>query len=298
MKSNRPIPRVAAINDLSGFGRCSLTVAIPVLSAMGIQVCPLPTVILSNHTGYSHFTFDDYTDRMESYIENWKQLQLEFDALYSGFFANAEQISKIAEFISFYRKSKPLVLVDPVMADNGKMYATCTNELLQQMQKLVSMATVATPNVTEACLLTGTDYGEWEQAENKIERCYCMAKQLVNAGCKQVVITGVRTDDQNILNIVYDGENEPTYSATQLVPAGFSGTGDVFASVLCGCLIKGLSLYDAVKTSARFLYQVTKETYQSRLPTLDGITFEPFLGELCNIIVNPCTRKENQNEKL
>ena len=159
--------KIAMINDISGYGRCSLTVAIPILSAMGIQCCPVPTSILSNHTGFPVWFFDDYTDKMESYLEKWKELNLRFDGIATGFLGSERQIQIVMDAINDFKTPDTQVIVDPIMGDHGKTYATCTPQLCQEMEKLVRLAQAVTPNVTEGCILTGREYKAegWEEEE-------------------------------------------------------------------------------------------------------------------------------------
>ena len=143
--------KIAVINDMSGYGRCSLTVAIPILSAMGTQCCPVPTAILSNHTEFPVYFFDDYTDKMRDYIGKWKELGLEFDAISSGFLGSAEQIAIVLDFVESFGNDHTRIIIDPVMGDHGKLYATYTEEMCEEMKQLVSYADIVTPNMTEAC---------------------------------------------------------------------------------------------------------------------------------------------------
>ena len=179
--------KTAVINDLSGFGRCSLTVSIPILSAMRIQCCPLPTSIFSNHTGFPSHFMTDFTDKMEPYFTEWKKLGLQFDGIASGFLGSADQIEIVQKFLKEFRTEKTVILIDPVMGDYGKAYQTYTEELCQRMKALVSYADILTPNVTEACILTDTPYQEnWKQGE-----LVQMAEQLLEQGPDKVVITGI-----------------------------------------------------------------------------------------------------------
>ena len=183
------VKRCAVINDLSGFGRCSLTVAIPILSAQGIQACPLPTAILSNHTGFRTYYFDDYTDRMKSYARHWKMLELQFDSIFTGFLGSEKQVETILEFVDEFRKSWTLLFVDPAMADQGELYATCTKELCDKMRDLVRHADVITPNLTEACLLAEVPY-PGHDAQEHYDEIYEIGEKLARLGPKQVIITG------------------------------------------------------------------------------------------------------------
>lgn len=279
-----PVPLVAAVNDLSGFGRCSLTVAIPVLSAMGLQVCPLPTAILSNHTGYESGTFTDFTPHMEAYAAEWEKRGLEFRAIYTGFLGNLEQVETILAFIRRFRQSDSVVLVDPVMGDEGVLYATYTPEMCRAMRELVAMGTIVTPNLTEACLLADWDYEALtaeQDPEAFFQQLFTIADQIALTGPSQVVITGVRPGDGAIHNLVVDRDRNAHFSIrVPMVEKSYAGTGDVFASVLCGHLVRGESLKPAVEKTAEFVRKVTDFTFCHDLPYLDGIAFEPFLHEL------------------
>lgn len=282
--SSGPVPLVAAVNDLSGFGRCSLTVAIPVLSAMGMQVCPLPTAILSNHTGYESGTFEDFTPHMEAYAAEWEKRGLEFQAIYTGFLGNREQVETISAFIRRFRREGSVVLVDPVMGDDGALYATYTRSMCRAMGNLVAMGTVTTPNLTEACLLADWDYGKLLSEPDRdqfFQQLFAIGGRIAQTGPAQVVITGVRTGDGTIHNVVVDRERNEAFTVpVPMVKKSYAGTGDVFASVLCGHLVRGEPLGPAVKKTAEFVRRVTDFTYCHALPHLDGIAFEPFLHEL------------------
>ena len=282
MKMGR-LPMVAAIHDISGFGRCSLTVALPVLSAMGIQVCPLPTAILSNHTGYSGCFFEDFTEQMDEYIHYWKELHLSFDGIYTGFLGNAMQVKKIIRFIQYFHRPGALVLVDPAMADNGQLYSTCDDALCAEMRRLVSMGTVTTPNLTEACLLAQQDYTALlaKSGEDFWQSIWKLGDELADMGPSQVIITGVNCGNGTIANAVIDRRiGEHFLVSTPMVEQCYAGTGDVFSAVLCGRLMQGEVLCTAVESSARFVRQVTEFSYENGLPPMDGIAFEPFMGQL------------------
>ena len=181
--------KIAVINDLSGYGRCSLTVAIPVLSAMGHQCCPIPTAILSNHTEFPVYFFDDYTEKMTTYTDKWKELGLSFDAIATGFLGSEAQIGIVMEIVQKLKAEKTFVVVDPVMGDHGHAYETYTPEMCEQMKELVCMADVVLPNVTECCILTDTPYREENWTRKELLN---MAMMLRLMGAKSVVITGVR----------------------------------------------------------------------------------------------------------
>lgn len=276
------IPLIAAVNDMSGFGRCSLTVALPVISAMGMQCCPLPTAILSNHTGYNSCHFTDLSHGMDEYISEWGKLQLKFDGVYTGFLANASQVDKVMDFVSNFAKPGVVKLIDPVMADNGELYSTCDAELCKEMAKLVSLGTITTPNLTEACLLTGRNIADVLSLNGNTRReaVYGIAESIAKTGPKQVVVTGVEIAEGMVENVVYDNGERFSVSSPK-VERQFAGTGDLFASVLCGHLVRGGSLKNALGLTTAFVYETTQYTFECDSPATDGIMFEPFLNKLC-----------------
>jgi len=271
----RTVPRVACINDLSGFGRCSLTTALPVLSVMGVQACPAPTAVLSMHTGFPQFTFTDLTDGMAAYFESWKNLQ--FDWIYSGFLGSVDQIELVRQFFRRQKEINPRcrILLDPVMGDDGKRYSTYTEALCNAMRHLVAEADVITPNITEACLLTDTPY-HGEALHNA--EALALAESLMQLGCRSAVITGI-IQESCIGNLTYSG-GKSAFSRIHRTECLFSGTGDLFASVLCGALAEGTALEDAVRTAGRFLSEVTQYTLQQNTPADEGVLFEPLLWKL------------------
>ena len=271
----RKVQKCAVINDLSGFGRCALTVAIPILSAMGIQACPVPTAILSNHTGYDDFFFEDFTDNMETYFSKWKKLGLKFDAIYTGFLGNEKQIETIVEFVKAFKSENTLLVVDPVMGDNGKLYATYTNALCEEMKKLVKLADVITPNLTEACILTDTEYPK-DPTDEQVKE---IGEKLLESGAKSAVITGVRRNGR-MINYIFSGQEKMQVLKSKFVACEYCGTGDVFASLLCGYMTKGINCKKAVKKSEKFLVKAIKETYREQGDPLDGIDFERFLRKI------------------
>ena len=269
------VPRVACINDLSGYGRCSLTMALPVLSVMGVQACPVPTAVLSKHTGFSHFSFTDLTDALPAYLKSWNDLQ--FDMIYSGFLGSERQMSLLKEFFEFQKAKNPAcrILLDTVMGDDGKLYSTYTKALCDSMRELVQHADIITPNVTEACLLTGTPYhGESLHTAEAV----ALGDQLLSLGCGAVVITGIVREDM-ICNMTYTG-GEPEFSVIHRTKCLYSGTGDLFASVLCGALAVGQPLAEAVETAGSFLSAVTQYTLKQNTPAEEGVLFEPLLRTL------------------
>ncbi len=277
----KPTRRIAVVNDLSGFGRCSLTVALPVLASMGFQPCPAPTVVLSAHTGYESPYIHDFTDELAPYLAHWESLGLTFDGVYTGFLGNERQAEWLTPLLQRTASEGGLRLVDPAMADHGRLYATCTPAMVEAMGRLVSLASVTTPNLTEACLLTEEDY--FAVMAMPADRCRqaveAMGRRLLETGCGAVVITGVPEEDR-LSNLVLDS-NQVTWISTKRVQRHFAGTGDVFSAVLCGKLLKGVPLTKAVRQTAEFVGTVTAYTARLDAPEQDGIVFEPFLGQLC-----------------
>lgn len=274
-----PTPRVAAIHDMSGFGRCSLTVAIPILSAMGVQCCPLPTAFLSTHTGgFEGFTFLDMTDELPKVSAHWKSLGLDFQAIYSGFLGSERQIGMVADFIRDFRSPGAIVVVDPVMGDHGRIYQTYTPAMCAGTVRLAEQADVITPNLTEAALLLGVPY---ESLPSDGDGCRKIVEKLSLDGRRSVVLTGASVTPEQTGAMCYDARTGWTEAVqTRRVPREFHGTGDVFASVLTGALVKGRSLTEAAWEAAEFVRACAERTVRERLPMREGVDFEPLLGLL------------------
>ena len=272
-------PRVAAIHDMSGFGRCSLTVAIPILSAMGVQCCPLPTAFLSTHTGgFEGFTFLDMTDEMPRVARHWKQLDLRFRALYSGFLGSARQIGIVENFIRDFRDEGTIVVVDPVMGDHGKIYQTYTPAMCAGTSHLAAQADVITPNLTEAALLLGIPYEDLPAGE---AGCREIVEKLSLEGTRSVVLTGAAAGEDSTGAVCFDAATGLTQAVqTERVPREFHGTGDVFASVLTGALVQGASLTEAARAAVDFVKLCAERTADQGLPMREGVDFEPLLGTL------------------
>lgn len=272
-------PRVAAIHDLSGFGRCSLTVAIPVLSAMGVQCCPLPTAYLSTHTGgFEGFSFLDMTEEMRSAAAHWKALDLRFQCIYSGFLGSERQIGTVIDFLRDFREPDTLVVVDPVMGDHGEIYQTYTAEMCRGMTRLAEQADVIVPNLTEAALLLGVPYETLPVGETGGRE---IAERLSLNGRRSVVLTGVSASAEETGAVCFDaGTGRTEWAQTRRVPRDFCGTGDVFASVLTGALVKGRTLPEAARQAVEFVRVCAERTAAQDLPVREGVDFEPLLGRL------------------
>ncbi len=272
------LARIAAINDLSGFGRCSLTVALPVLSAMGFQACPVPTAVLSAHTGYEEPYICDFSAHIEPYLRHWDAMPLTFEGVFTGYLGNEGQVTALLPFMQYQQKNGALCVVDPVMADNGRLYATCTPALVAGMRRLVALADVTTPNLTEACLLTGMDYAACLDGTVSIET---VGEKMAALGCRQTVITGVPGENGTLGNVAFDHDTGERFCVSvPRLDRSYAGTGDVFSAVLCGRRTAGSSLRTAVEDAAAFVRVATEYTAARALPEQDGIVFEPFLGRL------------------
>jgi len=271
---------VAAIHDLSGFGRCSLSVILPCLSAMGVQVCAVPTAVLSSHTGgLGEVEFRDLTDYITPALEHYKRLGLGFDCVYSGFLGSEEQIDHCLAFFEAYPDS--FKVVDPVMGDHGKPYRTCTEPMRKRMAELVSKADLITPNMTEASMLLGEAFPNQPITQG-------MAKswllRLCKLGPKFVLITGVQMADGAIANIGYDSERSAFWRVDcDYVPASYPGTGDIYASVIVGSLLTGDSLPIAMERATRFLELAIKTTFSYGTDTRYGVMLERNLAWLTQL---------------
>ncbi len=275
-----PTPRVAAIHDLSGFGRCSLTIVMPVLSAMGVQCCPLPTACLSTHTGgFTGNTFLDLTDQLAPVTDHWSSLGLRFDAVYTGFMGSREQMGLTAEFIHTFRRPGTAVVVDPVMGDHGRPYRTYTAEMCRAMGALAELADIITPNRTEAAILLGVDYEELRLDQEADCRRWALA--LGREGRRSVVLTGVALSPERLGAACFDRKTgEVTFADAPRVGRQFHGTGDLFTSVLTGALVRGAGLTAAAELAAGFVSRCVQRTKEENLPAREGVDFEPLLWRL------------------
>lgn len=269
--------RAAIINDLSGIGRCSLNVAISILATLKIQTCPFPTAILSNQTGFDSFSFLDFTPHMKAYYSQWQQLGTEFDTIYSGFLGSKEQVEILIDFIKVFKKQDTLVVIDPVMGDNGELYPIYEQTYPEDMKKLVALADVMTPNITELKLLLGIDLNRKitkEQLRDYRDR-------LSVLGPKQIIVTGIIQEDK-MYNVGIDLEKDEWHEVeVRYNHKSYSGTGDIFASIVCGYLTQGAPMKKSIEVAIDFISQVITYTEkQTNWDTRDGIMYEIFLREL------------------
>ena len=267
--------KIAVINDFSGFGRCSIAVALPIISTLKIQCCPLPTSIFSNHTGFDSFFFDDYTDKMPLYINEWKKLGLQFDGITSGFLGSKKQIEIVTQFFKDFKTKENIIIVDPVMGDYGKIYATYTKEMCEEMKKLVQYADIITPNITELCILTDTPYQEkW-----KISELEKMTEELAEKGPEKIVVTGI-VQKEFIANKKKKKGKSPKILRCHRVGTQRSGTGDVFSSIIAADAVNQVPFDKSVKKASNFIKKCILKSIEMDIPVTDGVCFEELLQTL------------------
>ena len=267
--------KIAVVNDFCGFGRCSLAVSLPIISAMGIQCCPVPTAIFSNHTGFESFFSSDFTDKLDAYIDEWVKLDLHFDGILTGYLASEAQIDIVKDFLNKFKKSDNVTIVDPVMGDGGRLYTSYAGGLAKKMAELLSFADIITPNLTEACFLTDAPY------KTDMSKCelLSMCERLCEMGPESIVISGLERGDM-LENFIYIKGIAPVSVYEGRVGECRSGTGDVFASVIASDVISGKSLEDAVRHASGFVARTLKRTAELGIPRTDGVCFEEFLREI------------------
>lgn len=268
--------KIALINDVTGFGRCSIAVELPIISSLGVQGCMLPTAILSAHTGYPTYFFDDYTKNMKTYIENWKELSLSFDGICTGFLGSKEQIELVLSFLKEFKKEDTLVVVDPVMGDDGVIYATYTEEMCEEMKRLIHQADIITPNVTEAYRLLDRVYPSYSITEAELEQ---IARELCEKGPQKVVITGIEKE-MEVLNYCYERNGKHCLVRREKIASSRPGTGDIFTAVVTGAEMYDIPLEKAVLLAADFVKEGLIKTIEQKIPHNDGICFEPLLSSL------------------
>lgn len=273
------IPRVAAIHDLSGFGRSSLTVIMPILSTMGVQVCPLPTAVLSTHSGFPDFHFRDLTDDMKPIVDHWKALDLAFDSVYSGYMGSVRQIDLVRDFIRDFKHPGQLIVVDPVLGDNGNLYSSFTPAMVHKMKDLVRDADVITPNLTEAALLLDEAYSE-SLPETELKN---WAMRLSEFGPGIVIITSAPVNEKRGKTsvIAYNRSDNRFWKVVcDYLPASYPGTGDAFASVITGSLLQGDSLPIAIDRAVQFISIAVRATFGYHYQSSGGILIEKVLSSL------------------
>ncbi len=279
--------KVAVIQDMSSFGKCSLTAAMPVLSVMGVQAVPLPTAILTAQTGYPSFYCEDLTPKMDYFVDEWSKLGATFDGIHTGFVTGKEQIDNIFRFLNVFHSSETTLLVDPVMGDLGEVYKMFTGELLDCMKALVKSADIITPNITECCLLTGLSYEKLQSYQEDADYIKALEEaghQLQQTTGANVIITGLNpppadASKRYVGNMYVDAQRSFS-SIREYNGESYSGTGDLFASVIMGGMMRGQDLVESMKLAEAFLTASIEATSKEQIPREAGVNFEKFLRML------------------
>ena len=282
------IPRIAAVHDLCGYGKCSLGVAIPVLSAAGCDVCPVPTGLFSSHTAFPGWYMHDTTSILQDYLEAWRGIDVQIDAIYSGFLGAPEQVDIIRSLYRTYPDA--LTFVDPVMADHGKVYPTYTPELCSAMAELAKEADVLTPNLTEAAIILGEPIGDaWQGADIPDEEAERIVRALLELGAKNVVLKGIQREGETVMrNFIGSASNATSGCITQVqnefVPYMLHGTGDVYASCVLAGLMAGRSLVESVAFAGNFVHDAMIVSAKQPNFMDRGVSFEPLLGKVSALL--------------
>lgn len=278
--------KIAVINDLSGFGRCSLTAAISVISAMGVQPCPLPTAILSAQTGYESYYCDSYTDKMPLIRAEWEKMNVTFDGIYTGFLSDERQVNQIYMFLDSFLTEHTFLLVDPVLGGDGNPHSLFTPRLLEKMKELCYRADLITPNLTELCLLTGADYKELSQILNPLllmEVIAELGRSLFQDRLKQVLVTGIRyTDEDGIdqMGNLFLSEKDQKLIPFPYIGGSYSGTGDLFASCIAAGIARGDKAETAAELAGEFISRAISDSIKEQVPRNDGVNYEKYLSML------------------
>ncbi|BDE95142.1 PfkB family carbohydrate kinase [Raoultibacter timonensis] len=274
------IPRVAAVHDLCGYGKCSLGVAIPVLSAAGCDVCPVPTGLFSSHTAYPGWYMHDTTDMLSDYLAAWKNIGVEIDAVYSGFLGAPEQVDRIRDLYNMYPSA--LRVVDPVMADHGKVYPTYTPELCDAMAELACGADILTPNLTEASIILGQDWPGTDIDDDTAKR---MIEGLLEKGAKNVVLKGIQREGESCIRNFVAGQDCELFEAkNEYLPYMLHGTGDLYCSCLLAAIMAGKSLQGAVVFAGNFVHDAMIVSAKQPDFKERGVSFELIIGKIADLL--------------
>ena len=275
--------RIVTIQDISCIGKCSLTVALPIISAMGVETAVVPTAVLSTHTAFKGFTFRDLTSDIQPIADHWKQEKLGFDAIYTGYLGSFEQLELVSKFFDDFKTAENMIIVDPVMGDFGKLYPGFTQEFADKMADLCGKADIIVPNMTEASFMLGIEYKEHYDEEYVKE----LLKKLCEKGAKKAVLTGINYVEGKIGVMCYDSQADSYFTYFQdKVNASYHGTGDVFASTLTGALVKGFSFEDSLKIAVDYTVECIKATSEDPNSRWYGVNFEETIPYLINKIKN------------
>lgn len=267
--------KAAVINDFTSFGRCSLAVTIPILSAMKVQCCPVPTAFFTNHTGFASFAWTDNTPHLDSYIDEWLKLGLRFNAIQTGFLGSREQVDFVLRFLAAFRTPETTVCVDPVMGDYGKLYPTYDQGLAESMRGFLDVADILTPNLTEACFLADEPYRtDFTDAE-----LGALCAKLDVRHAVRIVISGIPRGE-TLVNFIYESGREPTLCVEPRIGTDRSGTGDVFASVILADAVNGVDFAASVRKASRFTAAAVRRSVEMKIPEKDGLAIEEVLLSL------------------
>ena len=272
--------RIVSIQDLSCIGKCSQSIALPVLSAMGIECATLPTALLSAHTAFDHFVSRELTDGFAPITAHWKSMGVHFDSIYTGYLGSEDQVAPVQRFFDDFGTEDTLIFVDPVMADHGKLYSGFTPTFPEKMKELCRRADIITPNVTEACLLTHTPYSEF-QSEADIRT---LLEKLLKLGPRTAIITGIRPDERHMCVATMSADGNLSLHQTDYYPAVFYGTGDLFASTCVGALTLGIPAEKAIATAADYVLETIRVTAADPEARWYGVNFEETLPYLMMLI--------------
>ena len=273
--------RILTIQDISCFGKCSLTVALPLLSAMGIETVILPTAVLSTHTMFKGFTCKDLSDQLKPITDHWKQEGITFDAICTGYLGTEEEIDTVIEIINTFRNENTLVFVDPAMGDNGKLYPAFDEHYAKKNASLCAVADIADPNITEGSFMTGLPYQE-TYTEDYVKE---MLIALSALGTKTPILTGVSLSEGKTGAMGYDAEKKEFFSyQNDKIPAAYHGTGDIFSSVLAGAFVLGIDRTEALKIAADYTADTIKETVKDPANPWYGVNFEATIPELVDLL--------------
>ena len=277
------IPRIAAIHDLCGYGKCSLGVAIPVLSAAGCDVCPVPTGIFSSHTAFPGWYMHDTTDILKDYLDAWKGIDVEIDAIYSGFLGSPDQVKIIRDVYETYPDA--LRVVDPVMADHGKVYPTYTPELCEAMSELASSADILTPNLTEAAIILGEPIGDdWAGSNISDEEAHRIIAKLLEKGARTVILKGINREDGIIRNFIAGEGIEVQEVSNEYLPYMLHGTGDLYASALLAAIMAGKGVVEATDFAGKLTHDAMIVSAKQPRFKERGVSFETLLGQVTALI--------------
>ncbi len=273
--------RIVTVQDISCVGKCSLTVALPIISAMGIEAAILPTAVLSTHTMFQNFTCKDLTDQVEPIAEHWKKENFAFDAVYTGYLGSFEQIDLMKKFFEDFKTESNILFVDPAMADNGKLYPAFDEAFAKHMATLCAKADIIVPNITEACFMTGTEY------KTEYDKAYVeeLLRKLCDLGAKVSILTGVSFSERKTGVMGYDSSTETfSYYEHDKLPVSFHGTGDIFSSTCVGAMMNGMNWTEAVKVAADYTAECIRLTLEDPAKPWYGVNFEQAIPYLVNRI--------------